>query len=203
MWAGDRADHLWHCCAGLDYKAFSSGLPPRAIVGRNIGHVRYVCCVPEENPSTWSRKIMGSNQAQLSEKRLAISTPLLLIVGIRTVVFTVTELGAVLVLYAIFVGWLIHRELKWREISHMHVEGGFLTANVMLVVGVSSFIAYLIVVLGIPDTLQAVLQGANLSRIEFLLLDNLVFLVAGMFLDSTPATLILIPIFLPAAISYA
>ncbi len=146
---------------------------------------------------------MGSNQAQLSEKRLAISTPLLLIVGIRTVVFTVTELGAVLVLYAIFVGWLIHRELKWREISHMHVEGGFLTANVMLVVGVSSFIAYLIVVLGIPDTLQAVLQGANLSRIEFLLLDNLVFLVAGMFLDSTPATLILIPIFLPAAISYA
>jgi tripartite ATP-independent transporter DctM subunit len=132
----------------------------------------------------------------------AISTPLLLIVGIRTGVFTVTELGAVLVIYAIFVGWIIHRELDWKELPHMLVEAGLQTANVMLVVGISSFIAYLIVIFGIPDTLQSMLHNAHLNRIAFLLLVNLIFLVAGMFLDSTPATLILVPIFLPAAISY-
>lgn len=132
----------------------------------------------------------------------ALSMPLLLIVGAKGGLFTVTELGAVLVLYAIFVGWIIHREFKWRQFPNMLTEAGLQTANIMLVVAVSSFIAYLVVVHGIPRDIQNLLHGADLSPWEFLLIVNLVFLVAGMFLDSTPATIILVPIFLPAATSF-
>jgi TRAP-type C4-dicarboxylate transport system permease large subunit len=84
----------------------------------------------------------------------------------------------------------------------MLTEAGLQTANIMLVVAVSSFIAYLVVVHGIPRDIQALLHGADLSPWEFLLIVNVVFLVAGMFLDSTPATIILVPIFLPAATSF-
>ena len=132
----------------------------------------------------------------------ALSMPLLLIVGAKGGLFTVTELGAVLVLYAIFIGWIIHREFAWRRFPAMLSDAGLQTANIMLVVAVSSFIAYLVVVHGIPRDIQNLLQGAQLSPWEFLLIVNLVFLVAGMFLDSTPATIILVPIFLPAAISF-
>ncbi|BCP55446.1 C4-dicarboxylate ABC transporter permease [Kaistia sp. 32K] len=132
----------------------------------------------------------------------ALSMPLLLIVGAKGGLFTVTELGAVLVLYAIFVGWVIHREFKWAQFPGMLTDAGLQTANIMLVVAVSSFIAYLVVVHGIPRDIQALLHGAQLSPWEFLLIVNLVFLVAGMFLDSTPATIILVPIFLPAATSF-
>jgi tripartite ATP-independent transporter DctM subunit len=132
----------------------------------------------------------------------ALSMPLLLIVGAKGGLFTVTELGAVLVLYAIFIGWVIHREFRWRQFPGLLADAGLQTANIMLVVAVSSFIAYLVVVHGIPADIQKLLHNADLSQVEFLLLVNVVFLVAGMFLDSTPATIILVPIFLPAAKSF-
>ncbi|MBN9549129.1 MAG: TRAP transporter large permease, partial [Alphaproteobacteria bacterium] len=132
----------------------------------------------------------------------ALSMPLLLVVGAKGGLFTVTELGAVLVLYAIFIGWVIHREFSWRQFPELLTDAGLQTANIMLVVAVSSFIAYLVVVHGIPADIQSLLHNADLSPWEFLLLVNVVFLVAGMFLDSTPATIILVPIFLPAAKSF-
>jgi tripartite ATP-independent transporter DctM subunit len=179
-----------------------AGYLPGLLLAATLGSYVMSVAYKKKIPARGRAKSWGVIGQSFLKSGWAISTPLLLIVGIRTGVFTVTELGAVLVLYAIFVGWLIHRELKWKEIPNMLVEAGLQTANVMLVVGVSSFIAYLIVIFGVPDTLQAVLHGANMNRVEFLLLVNLVFLVAGMFLDSTPATLILVPIFLPAAVSF-
>jgi tripartite ATP-independent transporter DctM subunit len=148
------------------------------------------------------RRPWGVIGKQFKGSAWALSMPLLLIVGAKGGLFTVTELGAVLVLYAIFVGWVIHREFKWRLFPGMLTEAGLQTANIMLVVAVSSFIAYLVVVHGIPRDIQALLHGADLSAWEFLLIVNVIFLVAGMFLDSTPATIILVPIFLPAATSF-
>jgi tripartite ATP-independent transporter DctM subunit len=132
----------------------------------------------------------------------ALSMPLLLMVGAKGGLFTVTELGAVLVFYAIFVGWVIHREFKWQEFPGMLTDAALQTANIMLVVGISSFVAYLIVVHGVPRDIQAALHNSNLTQVEFLLIVNVVFLLAGIFLDSTPATIILVPIFLPTALSY-
>jgi tripartite ATP-independent transporter DctM subunit len=148
------------------------------------------------------RQSWGVIGRQFKGSAWALSMPLLLIIGAKGGLFTVTELGAVLVLYAIFVGWVIHREFKWRQFPGMLTDAGLQTANIMLVVAVSSFIAYLVVVHGIPRDIQNLLHGAELSPWEFLLIVNLVFLVAGMFLDSTPATIILVPIFLPAATSF-
>lgn len=148
------------------------------------------------------RRPWGVIGKQFKGSAWALSMPLLLIVGAKGGLFTVTELGAVLVLYAIFVGWVIHREFKWRLFPGMLTEAGLQTANIMLVVAVSSFIAYLVVVHGIPRDIQALLHGADLAPWEFLLIVNVIFLVAGMFLDSTPATIILVPIFLPAATSF-
>lgn len=148
------------------------------------------------------RRPWGVIGKQFRGSAWALSMPLLLIVGAKGGLFTVTELGAVLVLYAIFVGWVIHREFQWRQFPGMLTEAGLQTANIMLVVAVSSFIAYLVVVHGIPRDIQALLHGADLSAWEFLLIVNVIFLVAGMFLDSTPATIILVPIFLPAATSF-
>lgn len=132
----------------------------------------------------------------------ALSMPLLLMVGAKGGLFTVTELGSVLVLYAIFVGWVIHREFEWADLPGMLGDASLQTANIMLVVGISSFISYLIVIHGVPQQIQDYMHASDLSRIEFLLLVNVVFLIAGIFLDSTPATIILVPIFLPAALSY-
>lgn len=131
----------------------------------------------------------------------AMSMPILLIVGARGGFFTVTEIGAVLVVYAIFVGWVIHREFRWGNLPSILKEAGMQTANIMLVVAASSFVAYLMVVHGVPKDLSRWIQDAQLSPVAFLLMINVVLLVAGAFLDSTPATIIIVPIVLPSAVA--
>lgn len=131
----------------------------------------------------------------------AMSMPILLIVGARGGFFTVTEIGAVLVVYAIFVGWVLHREFRWGNLPSILKDAGMQTANIMLVVATSSFVAYLMVVHGVPKDLSRWIQEAQLSPVVFLLMINVVLLIAGAFLDSTPATIIIVPIILPSAVA--
>ncbi|MCO5063904.1 MAG: TRAP transporter large permease [Rhizobiaceae bacterium] len=131
----------------------------------------------------------------------ALMMPVLLVVGARGGFFTVTEIGAVLVVYALFVGWVIHREFRWKQFPAVLVDAGMQTANILLVVSTSSFVAYLMVVHGVPKALMTWMQETQLSPTAFLLMINVVLLVAGAFLDSTPATIIIVPIVLPTALS--
>jgi tripartite ATP-independent transporter DctM subunit len=165
--------------------------------------IAYVMFVAKRNNlAARGRMPLSELARKLRASAWALSMPLLLMVGAKGGLFTVTELGAVLVFYALFVGWVIHREFRWGEFPSMMQDAALQTANIMLVVGISSFIAYLVVVHGVPKDIQAALHDSNMSHWEFLLLVNIVFLVAGIFLDSTPATIILVPIFLPAAESF-
>jgi tripartite ATP-independent transporter DctM subunit len=179
-------------------KLFIGGYVPALMIAAALV-VYVVFYARRQNLPARGRKPWGVIATQFKGCVWALSMPLLLIIGARGGFFTVTEIGAVLVLYAIFIGWIVHQEFKWGRFPGMLVEAGLQTANIMLVVAVSSFVAYLTVVHGIPEDIKDLLQAADLSRIEFLLLVNVIFLIAGMFLDSTPATIILVPIFLPAS----
>lgn len=124
-------------------------------------------------------------------------TPVLIVLGTVGGVFTVTELGVVLVVFTLLVGAVAHRELRLRTIPAKLVESSVLSANIMVLVGASALLAYLYVINDVPDDVPRVLLDFTENKILLLLLVNVVFLVAGAFLDSTPATIILVPILLP------
>jgi len=128
----------------------------------------------------------------------ALTMPVGLVLGILLGVFTVVELGAVLVVYAILVG-LIYRQLSLREIPQILLQVGLDAANIMFIVGVSSLLAYLIALNRVPELVLAKVLSFTHDKTVFLTALNGILLVAGTFLDSTPATIILVPIFLPIA----
>jgi tripartite ATP-independent transporter DctM subunit len=128
----------------------------------------------------------------------ALTMPVGLVLGILLGVFTVVELGAVLVVYAILVG-LIYGQLPLREIPQILLQVGLDAANIMFIVGISSLLAYLIALNRIPDLILADVLSFTHNKTVFLTALNGILLVAGTFLDSTPATIILVPIFLPIA----
>jgi tripartite ATP-independent transporter DctM subunit len=128
----------------------------------------------------------------------ALTMPIGLVLGILFGVFTVVELGAVLVVYAILVG-LMYRQLPLRAMPQILLQVGLDAANIMFIVGVSSLLAYLIALNRIPDLILADVLSFTHNKTLFLTAVNLILLVAGTFLDSTPATIILVPIFLPIA----
>jgi tripartite ATP-independent transporter DctM subunit len=129
----------------------------------------------------------------------ALLMPVLLVAGILLGVFTVTELGAVLVIYAVLVSVIIYRDLPLRAMPEVLLQTGLDAANVMFIVGTSSLLAYLIAINQIPNIIVADVLSMTQSKVVFFLILNVVLLIAGTFLDSTPATIILVPIFLPIA----
>ena len=142
---------------------------------------------------------LGEITSRIRQGFWALTMPVGLVLGILLGVFTVVELGAVLVAYAILVSGLIYRQLPAREMPQILLQVGLDAANIMFIVGISGLLAYLIAINRIPDIAVAGVLSFTHNKFLFLTALNGILLVAGTFLDSTPATIILVPIFLPIA----
>lgn len=116
--------------------------------------------------------------------------------GIVGGVFTATEAAAVAVAYALVLGRL-HGELAWRDLPGILRQAATTTAVVMMLIGVSGALAWVLTFENLPQQAAEALLGLSDSRVVILLMINLLLLVVGTVLDMTPAVLLFTPIFLP------
>ncbi|MGO1738900.1 MAG: TRAP transporter large permease [Actinomycetaceae bacterium] len=116
--------------------------------------------------------------------------------GILQGVFTATESASVAVVYCLVLS-AIYRTIKFRELPGILVEAGRTTAIVMILVGVSTALSFVMSLAGIPTLISDAVLGFTDSSTVVLLLMMVVLLVVGTFMDPTPAILIFVPIFLP------
>ena len=138
-------------------------------------------------------------QALLSFKSAILSLLLIIIVigGILKGIFTATEAAAVAVLYSFLLAVVIYREIKLKEIPDVLKQTGITTAVVMLLIGASSGMSWIMTIANIPQTVSNGLINLSENPIVILLTINLLLLFVGTFMDMTPAVLIFTPIFLP------
>ena len=128
---------------------------------------------------------------------LSLFLMVVIIGGILGGVFTATEAAAVAVAYSLVLSMLIYREVKWRDLPDILRQTGITTAVVMLLIGVSSAMSWIMTVSNIPQTISGALVSVSNNPIVLLCVLNLLLLVVGTFMDMTPAVLIFTPIFLP------
>lgn len=153
----------------------------------------------------WKRGYRGSAERysfkQAILKFLDALPSLLLIVivigGIIAGFFTATEASAIAVLYTFILSVLIYHEVKWREIPQVLLDTVSTTAIVMLLIGTSMGMSWIMSYENIPQTITASLIALSSNKIVILLIINLILLFVGTFMDMTPAVLIFTPIFLP------
>lgn len=139
------------------------------------------------------RKLVSS----AGEASWALFMPVLILVGITGGVVTVTESAAIAVLYALFVGMVIHRELRLRDIGRIFVQTALDTAVVMIIIAFASGFGWLMAVSGLPRQLAALIAGVSDNPLIILLLINLLLLVVGLFMEAIAAMIILIPVLIP------
>ena len=131
----------------------------------------------------------------------ALMTPVIIIGGIYGGIFTPTEAAAVAVVYGMFVGLFIYKELKLRDFPKIVFQAVIGTTMIMLLVGAANVFGWMLTNLMIPHRLGEFIVSLDLSPILFLLALNLVLLVAGTMVNASAAIVILTPIFLPVAIT--
>ena len=120
--------------------------------------------------------------------------------GIIVGIFTATEASAIAVLYALILGF-IYRELTVKGMPKVLLESIETTAIVMLLIGASMCMSWVLSFENIPQDISAFLLGISDNKIIILLIINLILLMVGIFMDMTPAVLIFTPIFLPVVTS--
>ena len=116
--------------------------------------------------------------------------------------FTPTEASAIAVAYTFVLSVVIYREIKWSELPHLLTESAATTAIVLLLVGTSMGMSWVMSSANIPQTITESLLALTDNKIVLLLIINLLLLVVGTFMDMTPAVLIFTPILLPIVVKF-
>jgi len=130
---------------------------------------------------------------------LPLSMPLVLLGGIYSGVFTPTEAAAVAALHSLILSTVVFRALSWKNFWGVVLESTRSSAVITLILAGSFILNYAFTAEGVPQGMAQWVDGMQLSRIQFLLLVNLLFLVLGCFLDVSVLLLVFVPMLLPAA----
>ena len=123
--------------------------------------------------------------------------PIIILGGIYGGIFTPTEAAAVSVVYGLFVGMVIYREVKLKDLFDLCVDSAKTTGGIMLIVACASLFSYVCTKFGIADAASELLGSIAHNQFTFLLIVNVIFLIAGCFIDANSAMYIFIPVMLP------
>lgn len=132
----------------------------------------------------------------------AIPSLLLIVIiigGILSGYFTPTEASGVAVIYAFILAVFVYRSIKLSDIPNVLVNAGVTTTIIMLIIGASSVLSFVLSFTGLPQAISSAMMGISSNRIVILLIINVILLIVGTFMDMAPALLIFTPIFLPVA----
>ena len=119
--------------------------------------------------------------------------------GIYGGIFTPTEAAAVSAVYALVVALFIYKDLTPKQIPHVFLDAGRTTVMLMFIVANALLFAHVLTTERIPQTIAEQIVGMGMTPWMFLLVVNIILLVAGNFMEPTGIILILAPIFFPIA----
>jgi C4-dicarboxylate transporter DctM subunit len=178
---------------------FVSGVVPGVL----FGVAMMAICVHHGRRHGWDR---GGERASAAEILAAfraalpaLTMPLLILGGIWTGLFTPTESAAVAVAYGLLISIGVYRDLRWRDLPALMLNAFVTSAVVMVVIGATSALAWLITVEQVPAQLTAMVKEIASAKWSFLLLVNAVLLVLGIFLEPLPALILTAPVLVPMA----
>ncbi|GLQ18177.1 TRAP transporter large permease [Maritalea porphyrae] len=126
-------------------------------------------------------------------------TAVIIVGGVLSGVFTVTESGAFGAIYALLLTAFVYRTLDWKAFVTAVTSAVRTTAMVMILIGFASSFAYLLALYQVPEILGNTLLGISDNPIIILLMINIILLMLGMIMDMAALLLICTPIFLPIA----
>jgi tripartite ATP-independent transporter DctM subunit len=180
---------------------FAAGIIPGLLVGISLMAITVYLAKKRDYPVASRRATFKEFVAATRAGFLPLLTPIIMLGGILTGVFTPTEAAAVAVGYALILTLFITRTLKFKELGKIFKVTAINSGVILLLVGAavafSSFVS-------LSQTPQAITKGflaISSNKYVVLLLINVLLLIVGMFLDAGPAILILGPILAPAMVS--
>ena len=177
---------------------FVAGFLPGALIAAGFMLVSHLIAIKRAYPT--EAPMNGAQRwASFKESIWALLMPVIIIVGIRMGVFTPTEGGVVAAVYAILIGKFVHKELEWKDFPEILSSATTNTAVISFLIATASLFGWLLASEQVPQQISEAILSVSSNKYVILLLINAMLLIVGMFLDSGPAIILLVPVLVPVA----
>ncbi|RUR54687.1 TRAP transporter large permease [Vreelandella populi] len=127
----------------------------------------------------------------------ALLMPIIIIVGFRLGVFTVTEVAAIAVAYSFLVGKYVYKSLGWRDMGELLVSTAREASSILIIIAASAPLAWSLSILQAPQEVVGWITGLTDNPWAVLLLLNVALLAIGMFMETIAIIIVLVPILIP------
>jgi C4-dicarboxylate transporter DctM subunit len=179
-------------------RMFMAGVIPGLLLGLMLAmavHWRVRKLNIEPTPRAPLREVLG----KFRESLWGLALLVIIMGGIYGGVFTPTEAAAVSAVYALIVAVFIYRDLKFKDLPEVFVDASRTTVMLMFIVANAMLFAHVLTTERIPQTIAEQIVAYGMEPWMFLLVVNVILLIAGNFMEPTGIILILAPIFFPIA----
>ena len=181
---------------------FLGGMVPGLIFGLLFMAVCYYVGKSTNCDPGGSRTTLREFTSSLLGTAPALFMPILILGGIFTGWVTPTEAAALAVVYGLLITIIVYRDFRLRDLPQLLIDSFVTSSVVMVVIGATSVLGWLITLEQMPQILVGFVQEVSSGPWMFLLMINIVMLVLGLVLDPVPAILLTAPLFLPTAAAF-
>ena len=181
-------------------KLFVAGVIPGLLLGFGMMVIVYFIARKNNYP-TCEKSTFRQKARALWEGSWALMMVFIILFGILGGLFTPTEASIISVIYAALVGFFIYKELTVTRCFGIMIDSIKTTAGIMLLVGFANIFAWILASQQIPQQIAEALLGITTNKVIILILVNIVLLIAGMFLETISALLILVPVLLKVVVA--
>lgn len=180
-------------------KIFIAGIVPGLLMGTALIIVS-LFLIKKMNIAKQEKATFKEVMIAFKDAIWGLLMPVIILGGIYGGIFTPTEAAAVAAVYGIVVGVFIYKKISLKGLYNLMRESAIGSAVVMFIVACASFFAWFVTTEGIADMASQFLLSVSSSKFVFLLILNIILIIAGCFVDATSALYIFTPIMLPVAL---
>lgn len=181
---------------------FTAGIVPGILLGLSMMIVTFFMARKRDYPSDKRKYTFKQVIRILNRFLIAAILPIIMVVGIVGGIATPTEAGCIGIIYALFIGFFVTKELTFKETYKALVRTIIVTAIVMIIIAVGNVATWWLTIQGIPADISTFFQGFTNSATVFMLLMLILYIFIGFFIEQAAAMIMLVPIFAPLATTY-
>ena len=193
---------IYGVCTGTSVgDLFIAGILPGILIGIGLIIGNYYVC--KKSGYKGEEKVPPRTVLHtIWEAKWALLTPVIILGGIYSGVFTPTEAAIVAVVYSIIISVFVYKEMTLRDLYETFERTIVINGSTPFLLGISTAFAAYMSMAQIPAKLTTLLVGITDNKFLFLLIINVVLLIIGCVFDNIPATIILSPMLLPTMLRF-
>ena len=176
---------------------FTAGIVPGILMGVALVVVVMIEVRKQGIQSTQTKCSAKERWDAFKDAFWGLLMPVIILGGIYGGIFTPTEAAAVSVVYGLFVGMFVYKEVSLKDMWDIIIDSAKTTGGIMIIVACASLFSFVCTQFGVAQAASELLGSIATNQFTFLLIVNIIFLIAGCFIDANSAMYIFIPIMLP------